>query len=160
MPETLPKKLPGRVPEQIVIRDIAPADRADWFRLWAGYNAFYEAEVAPPISERTWQRLLDPGSNLFGRIAEIEGRVLGFSLSVLHEGTWVDAPICYLEDLFVDPGARGQGVGRALIADLVALGRQRGWSRLYWHTREDNPARKLYDEFTAADDFVRYRLTL
>jgi GNAT superfamily N-acetyltransferase len=148
------------MPEALVIRDIVHADRTAWFRLWAGYNAFYETEVAPQISERTWQRLLDADAALFGRIAEIGGAVVGFSLSVLHEGTWVDAPICYLEDLFVDPAARGQGVGRALIADLVALGKQRGWSRLYWHTREDNPARKLYDEFTAADDFVRYRLTL
>jgi len=148
------------MPEAIVIRDIASADRADWLRLWAGYNAFYETEVAPRISERTWQRLLDADAALFGRIAQVDARVVGFSLSVLHEGTWVDAPICYLEDLFVDPAARGAGVGRALIADLVALGKQRGWSRLYWHTRQDNPARKLYDEFTAADDFVRYRLTL
>lgn len=146
--------------EALVIRDLAPGDRADWFRLWAGYNAFYEAQVAPDISERTWQRLLDADAGLFGRIAEIDARVVGFALGVLHEGTWVDAPICYLEDLFVDPAERGKGIGRALIADLVAIGKQRGWSRLYWHTREDNPARKLYDEFTAADDFVRYRLTL
>ncbi|WP_321839781.1 GNAT family N-acetyltransferase [Paraburkholderia bannensis] len=146
--------------EALVIRDPAPADRADWFRLWAGYNAFYAEPVAPQISERTWQRMLDADTGLFGRIAEIEGRVMGFALGVLHEGTWVDAPICYLEDLFVDPAARGKGMGRALIADLVALGRQRGWSRLYWHTRQDNPARKLYDEFTPADDFVRYRLSL
>lgn len=152
--------MPERMNERVVIRDIAPADRADWLRLWAGYNAFYEAEVSSQISERTWQRLLDPAATLFGRVAEIDARVLGFSLSVLHEGTWVDAPICYLEDLFVDPAARGQGIGRALIDDLVALGRQRSWSRLYWHTRQDNPARKLYDEFAAADDFVRYRLTL
>ena len=143
----------------VLIRDVAPSDRDAWFRLWAGYNAFYETEVAPQISERTWQRLLDSQAPLIGRVAMFEGRVAGFSLSVLHEGTWVDAPICYLEDLFVDPAVRGKGIGRALIGDLVALGRQRGWSRLYWHTRQDNPARRLYDEFVAADDFVRYRLS-
>jgi GNAT superfamily N-acetyltransferase len=142
----------------VLIRDVAPSDRDAWFRLWAGYNAFYETEVAPAVSERTWQRMLDANAPLFGRVAEVDGRVAGFSLCVLHEGTWVDAPICYLEDLFVDPAARGQGLGRRLIEDLAALARTRGWSRLYWHTRADNPARKLYDEFTTADDFVRYRL--
>ncbi|HEY8263776.1 MAG TPA: GNAT family N-acetyltransferase, partial [Methyloceanibacter sp.] len=36
-----------------------------------------------------------------------------------------------------------------------------GWSRLYWHTRESNvAARRLYDKFAKADDFVRYRLVL
>lgn len=143
----------------VVIRDIAPADREAWFALWAGYNAFYRSEVAPQISERTWQRLLDANVPLFGRIAEHEGRAVGFALGVLHEGTWVVTPICYLEDLFVDPACRGQGIGRRLIDDLIALARERGWSRLYWHTHRDNPARKLYDEYTQADDFVRYRLS-
>jgi len=146
------------MPRPILIRDVALADRDAWFSLWAGYNAFYASTISPHISERTWQRMLDPNVPLFGRVAELEGRVAGFSLAVLHEGTWVDAPICYLEDLFVDPASRGAGIGRRLIEDLIALARSRGWSRLYWHTREDNPARKLYDEFATADDFVRYRL--
>lgn len=142
----------------IVMRDLAAADREAWRQLWAGYNAFYQTEVAPRVSERTWERLLDATVPLFGRVAECEGRVVGFSLSVLHEGTWVEAPICYLEDLFVDPAWRGRGIGRRLIDDLVALARARGWSRLYWHTQRDNPARQLYDEYAQADDFVRYRV--
>ena len=41
------------------------------------------------------------------------------------------------------------------------LGRDRGWSRLYWHTRASNEAaRRLYDKFVNADDFVRYRMIL
>ena len=41
------------------------------------------------------------------------------------------------------------------------LGRERGWSRLYWHTRASNEtARRLYDKFVNADDFVRYRMIL
>ena len=82
----------------------------------------------------------------------------GFSVSVLHDGTWVPNPVCHLEDLFVDPMFRGKGVGRRLIQDLINLAKERNWSSLYWHTREGNPARCLYDEFAQADDFVRYRL--
>ena len=47
------------MPPAILIRAVAPADREAWFHLWAGYNAFYESTVAPHISERTWQRMLD-----------------------------------------------------------------------------------------------------
>ncbi|MFG1301667.1 GNAT family N-acetyltransferase [Xanthobacter sp. V3C-3] len=144
----------------VVITDAGPADEAAWRRLWAGYNAFYEADVAPQVTARTWARILDPASPIFCRLAWHEGEAVGFTIGVLHEGTWVTAPICYLEDLFVDPARRGLGLGRALIADLVAQGREAGWSRLYWHTRADNPARKLYDTFVAADDFVRYRMDL
>jgi len=141
-----------------VIRDMRPSDEAGWRRLWDGYNAFYEASVAPEITSRTWQRILDPGSPVLGRIAEAGGDPVGFSLSVLHEGTWVTGPVCYLEDLFVEPAVRGRGIGRKLIQDLLDQARGQGWSTLYWHTRADNPARRLYDEFVEADDFVRYRM--
>ncbi|MGD9656422.1 MAG: N-acetyltransferase family protein, partial [Methylocystis sp.] len=100
-------------------------------------------------------------SALVGRVAEIDTRVAGFTVSVLHDSSWTRSPICYLEDLFVDPALRGAGVGRALIQDLIDLGRMRGWSQLYWVTRANNEAaRRLYDKFALADNFVRYRLTL
>jgi GNAT superfamily N-acetyltransferase len=140
------------------IRDARSSDEADWRRLWDGYNVFYETNVAPEITSQTWQRIIDPASSFLGRIAEADGTVVGFSISILHEGTWVARSVCYLEDLFVDPGCRGKGVGRKLIQDLVDRGKEQNWSTLYWHTRHDNPARRLYDEFVKADDFVRYRL--
>lgn len=143
------------------IRAIAQGDEPAWRRLWAAYNHFYETNVPSEVSDATWRRMLDPTSPLFGRVAEYGGNVIGFSISAIHESTWRMAPICYLEDLFVDPGVRGGGIGSALITDLIDLGRERKWSRLYWHTRADNVvARRLYDRFVKADDFVRYRLNL
>lgn len=47
------------------------------------------------------------------------------------------------------------------MAQPMGLSEGKGWSRLYWYTRESNDvARKLYDQFVEADDFVRYRLFL
>lgn len=144
-----------------LVRDIREADTQDWRRLWAGYNDFYETAVPEEVTEHTLRRLLDPTSAMIGRIAEKDTRIAGFSVSVLHESSWTSSPICYLEDLFVDPTLRGAGVGRALIQDLIDLGRMRGWSQLYWLTRASNePARRLYDKFAQADNFVRYRLAL
>lgn len=143
---------------ETTIRDALQSDLNAWLLLWAGYNTFYETSVPLDITSLTWQRILDPGSMMFCRIAEYDGRVVGFSTSVLHDSTWTSAPGCYLEDLFVNPACRGKGIGRKLIDDLVSLAKTNRWSRLYWHTRDDNPARKLYDEFVTADRFVRYRL--
>ena len=141
----------------ITVRAATAADEPGWRELWAGYNAFYVATVLEPITQSTWRRVLDPAAPVLGRVAESDGRVVGFSNSVLHESTWAAAPICYLEDLFVDPAVRGKGVGRLLLQDLVELARQSGWPTLYWHTRGSNAtARRLYDTFTSADDFVRY----
>ncbi|MBI5314301.1 MAG: GNAT family N-acetyltransferase [Methylocystis sp.] len=144
-----------------LIRDIREADATAWRGLWAGYNDFYETAVPIDVTELTLRRLLDPTSALIGRIAEREGRVVGFSVSVLHDSSWTSSPTCYLEDLFVDPNVRGAGLGRALVQDLIDLGRARGWARLYWHTQAGNErARRLYDSFVEADTFVRYRVTL
>lgn len=142
------------------IRDPRPEDEIFWRRLWAGYNQFYQAEVDEQVTACTWARMLDPASALSARLVESDGAVVGFTIYVLHEGSWVTAPICYLEDLFVDPAFRGKGLGGALIEDLLRLGREKNWSRLYWHTQTKNPARKLYDRFVEADDFVRYRISI
>jgi len=147
--------------DSFLIRDPKPEDKAAWRRLWAAYVAFYEADVPDAVTTGTWARLLDPNSGMMGRLAERNGAVVGFTVSVIHPGSWTLAPVCYLEDLFVDPQARGHGVARALIDDLVTLAREGGWSRLYWHTKASNEtARRLYDCYVEADDFVRYRIFL
>jgi len=72
----------------------------------------------------------------------------------------VTQPLCYLEDLFVDDAARGKGAGRALIEAIINEARVKGWSKVYWVTREGNPARALYDKLAVVDDYVRYRITI
>lgn len=144
----------------VIIRPIQQLDKAQWLTLWQGYNDFYASTLAAEVTERTWARMLNPESSIFGRVAEVEGRVVGFALCVLHEGTWVTAPICYLEDLFVDAAFRGQGIARQLIQFVLNEAKDQQWSRFYWHTRIHNPARKLYDEFIVADDYVRYCIRL
>jgi GNAT superfamily N-acetyltransferase len=143
-----------------IIRDPVAVDERAWRHLWAGYIGFYEAKIPDAVTTRTWQRILDPNSNIFCRLAVTDNLTAGFSISVLHEGTWTVTPICYLEDLFVELKFRGKGIGRLLIQDLVDRARASGWSRIYWHTRASNPARRLYDKFVQADDFVRYRMLL
>lgn len=145
---------------KVTIRDICSADKIRWHVLWNEYNAFFETKLAQEITSRTWERLLDAKSTIFARVAEMNKNIVGFSIGVLHEGTWVATPVCYLEDLFVDPAYRNNGVGQKLIQDMINLGKQENWSNLYWHTRMKNPARKLYNKFIEADDFVRYRLSL
>ena len=139
-------------------RDPHDSDEPDWRRLWSGYNSFYKARIPEAVTNFTWQRILDPKSAIFDRLAIFETAVVGFTVSVLHEGTWTSSPICYLEDLFVDQNYRGHGLGRLLLEDLVELAKAWGWSRLYWHTQAKNPARSLYDKFGDADDFMRYKL--
>ena len=145
----------------IEIRDAEAGDLEAWLVLWKGYCDFYHVEIAPDITMSTWARVLDPMNVLTCRMAVVGGNLVGFAQHHTHLTTWDKRPTCYLEDLFVEPAARGKGLGRALIKDVLNLARERGCSRLYWHTRADNrDARRLYDTFAPADDFVRYRLFL
>jgi GNAT superfamily N-acetyltransferase len=143
----------------MMIRDVDAGDKEAWRALWDAYLAFYRTDLSEEVTASTWSRILDPGSRVSIRVADIDGRLAGFAIHHFHDSTWSIAPDCYLEDLFVEESFRGQGVGRALIEDLIDLCRKRGWSRLYWHTETDNAAaRRLYDTFADTDDYVRYRI--
>ena len=144
------------------VRDATAADEAGFRALWAAYLAFYDMSLDPAVTDQTWARILDPASPMSARLAVDEaGAVLGFAVWHHHIASWHLANDLYLEDLFVDPAARGAGLGRALLDDLFALARARGFGRIYWHTDEDNArARSLYDSYAPADGHIRYRLTL
>lgn len=144
-----------------MIRDAEPHDEQGWRDLWAQYLAFYDVSLTPEITSATWARLMDPASPVKARLAFDGDRMVGFAIHLNHPSTWVLGNDCYLEDLFLTEAARGKGLGRALIEDLMALARARGWQRLYWHTDEANTtARQLYDRFTPSDGHIRYRLKL
>lgn len=145
----------------LLIRDAEAADEAGWRPLWQDYLAFYDHPLPGTTTAFTWARLMSPSSPLKARLAVAGGRVAGFAIHQHHPSTWVEGDDCYLEDLFVDGTARGLGIGRALIDDLTALARSRGWKRLYWHTGRDNArARVLYDSYVPEDGHVRYRMSL
>lgn len=147
----------ARVSSPCIIRAALPSDEPAWRDLWQAYCAFYGTALPDEVTRRTWRRILDPDSSVMCIVAEADGRVVGFANCVVHENTWETQAVCYLEDLFVAPAARGQGTGAALIEWLRNAMRAEGWARLYWMTREDNvQARRLYDRFGQADGFVRY----
>jgi GNAT superfamily N-acetyltransferase len=140
-----------------IIRAALPSDEPVWRQLWRGYCDFYEADVPDAVTNRTWKRILDPDAGVMCLVAEVEGQVVGFANCVVHENTWETQAVCYLEDLYVSPRLRGRGVGGALLEWLRNAMRAEGWARLYWTTRSGNArARRLYDRFAQADDFVRY----
>jgi len=97
----------------ITIRSLEIRDEARWRELWAGYLAFYKCPDLPAaVTDHTWSMLTGPRQDVFGLVAEGDGRVIGIVNCVIHANTWTDKSICYLEDLFVDPAVRGQGVDR------------------------------------------------
>lgn len=143
----------------LIIRPLQTADRTAWTPLWLGYLTFYEVELAPEITESTWQRLLDPDCDMHALCALNEaGEMIGIVHYLFHPVTWAKEPRCYLEDLYVSQAARGTGAGRALIKAVYAASDKRGADQVYWLTQENNEtARRLYDRVGHLTPFVKYQ---
>lgn len=142
----------------LIIRPVAASDASAWRALWQGYLDFYDAADLPAeTTAATWARILDPDSPVKCTVAVLDDDVAGFAVTVMHPGTWTTRPLCYLEDLFVNPAARGRGIGRTLIAALAEQGRREGWEKLYWQTHKENVrAQKLYETLCPQTDWRRY----
>jgi GNAT superfamily N-acetyltransferase len=145
---------------------IRPATEADvplilrFIRELAEYERLLHEVVA------TEDRLRD---SLFGArpaaevvIAEEDGEPAGFALFFHNYSTFLAQPGIYLEDLYVRPEARGGGTGRALLAHLARLARERGCGRLEWWVLDWNePARRFYRSLGAQpmDEWTVHRIT-
>ncbi len=139
----------------VKIAPLRVADRARWNVLARGYKTFYETVLPDADYDRTWARLMQ-GDTIHGLGAHADGRLVGITHYLLHASSW-SADVCYLQDLFVDAEARGQGVARALIESVADAARARGAPKLYWLTHRDNAtARMLYDKVAAHRGFIRY----
>lgn len=149
------------MPHAMTVRPIQQTDFDVWLPLWHGYNAFYgrkdETALAPEITEVTWQRFFDPTEPVFALVAEIDGQLLGLTHYLYHRSTTRIELTCYLQDLFTDPVARGQGVGRALIHGVYEQAKAAGIKRVYWQTHTSNSAgRLLYDKVASHAGFLIY----
>lgn len=143
-----------------IVRYLTPEDHDAWHHLWDGYCEFYKVVMPADVTAKSWERLLDEGNpDFFGLVAERDGAVIGIANCILHGTTWAIAPRCYLNDLFVDPAARGSGAGKAMIERLQQMGAEQGWDKIHWLTAEDNAtARRLYDQFAPKTAFVQYAI--
>ena len=140
------------------IREVHAEDFTAWLPLWEGYNSFYQRTLPHEITKISWERFLNPAEPMYALVAEEDGRLLGLAHYLFHRNTSMINDSCYLQDLFTAPGARGQGIGKALIEAVYERARSNGSHRVYWQTHESNAsARRLYDQMADHSGFIVYR---
>jgi GNAT superfamily N-acetyltransferase len=99
---------------------------------------------------------------LFAHVAELDGEVVGCALWFKNFSTWDGEHGIYLEDLYVRPGARGSGLGKALLAALAEECVRNGYTRLQWWVLDWNkPAIGFYESLGAVpmDEWTVFRIS-
>ena len=139
---------------------IAAGHRAGWDVLYAGYAAFYKVDQTDGMRDRVWSWLHDPDADTEGLVAiDDDGRVVGLAhfaklTRPLHAST-----AALLNDLFVPPDKRGEGIAAALLDAGCDVAGERGWAAVRWLTAEDNyRARALYDRVSVKTPFLVYEV--
>jgi GNAT superfamily N-acetyltransferase len=148
------------------LTDIRPATPDDIPTILALIGELAEYEREPQAAQATHADLLRDGFGPTPRfhclIAEIDGSAVGFALYFYNYSTWRGhAGIC-LEDLFVRPPFRGQGIGKSLLAAVAAIAEAEGCPRLEWAVLNWNtPAIDFYNSVgaLAQSDWTTMRLS-
>lgn len=147
----------------MLIAALQPDDYDAWLPLW---RANMEHAVTDDITTATWQRICDPAQNVGGLCARnadgtMNGDMIGICHYITHPTTGNLKPVCYMQDLYVDPAHRRRGAARKLVTYLAALGTTQGWARIYWLAERNNaPAQKFYDSIGVRLDFTLHVLPL
>ena len=115
----------------IIIRPAVAGDVPDILRLIRALAAFEREPDAVEATEAMLHaRLFGPDARVFAHMAAVDGAIVATAIWFLNFSTWTGRHGLYLEDLFVEPAARGRGVARALFEALAGEAAARGCARI------------------------------
>jgi GNAT superfamily N-acetyltransferase len=125
-------------------REAVLADAATVAALLHEFNVeFAEPSPGPDVLAGRLNRLLAGDST----IAILAGEpAVGFALVTLRSNVWFDAPVALLDELYVVPAMRGQGIGTALLVACCERLGSRGVTLVEINVDgEDRDARRFYE---------------
>jgi GNAT superfamily N-acetyltransferase len=134
------------------IRPARPEDCGELLRLIHALAVYEKLEhMAVGTEAMLRENLFGPRPACEAILLEVDGRAVGFALYFTSFSTFLCKPGLYLEDLFVEPGYRGRGLGKALLQRLAQLVVERGWGRFEWRVLDWNePSIRFYESLGAS----------
>lgn len=155
--------VPAEAPDRFAIRFAQPTDVPTVLGFVHKLAEYEHLSHEVQLDEAALYKLLF-GARPYAEVvlAELGGRAIGFALFFHTVSTFAGKPGIHLEDLFVDPQARGKGYGKALMAHLAHLAVERGCARFEWAVLNWNePSIAFYQQLGAKplDTWHVYRLS-
>jgi ribosomal protein S18 acetylase RimI-like enzyme len=146
----------------ITVSSISDDDRAQWEGLYYGYAEFYKVPMNDDILETVWGWIQDVENPFYGLIAKDEnGKAVGLMHCRQMPSPLRGAQVGFLDDLFVDPDSRGQGIVECLYEGLNRLAAEQGWPLIRWITAENNyRGRSVYDRISEKTQWVTYQMAV
>ena len=138
-----------------MIGTVTAADLPELLPLMRAYCDFYEVAPSDEALLAMARELIDdPAKEGVQLIARSEdGRAIGFATIFWTWSTLTASRVAVMNDLFLDPAARGGGAAEQLIDACAERAREHGATELAWTTGHDNErAQRLYDRIGAQRD--------
>jgi ribosomal protein S18 acetylase RimI-like enzyme len=135
-------------------------DRAEWEMLYLGYADFYNIPMSKETLDTLWSWIFDDTTKFYALIAKNEdGNALGLMHCREMPSPLRGALVGFLDDLYVLPEYRGQGVVDALYSALNDFAKDKGWPFVRWITAEDNyRGRAVYDKIAEKTQWLTYQM--
>ncbi|OZE85329.1 GNAT family N-acetyltransferase [Rhodococcoides fascians] len=144
----------------IEIRKVQQDDREQWAQLFRQYRSFYALQSDETVVDRVWGWITDPSHESAALAATVDDTTM---VGIAHHRRFARPSTgtvgLYLDDLFVDPHHRGEGIGRKLLGELAIMAGANGLSVVRWITAESNTrARELYESAAHRTHWLTYDL--
>lgn len=143
----------------LIVRCAEPDDSKALFGLIQGLAEYEKLSHAVTGDASTLQEHLF-GSRRYieALLAEYAGKAVGFALFFHNYSTFLTKPGIYLEDLFVLPEYRRQGIGKALLIKLAQIALERDCGRLEWSVLDWNESAQAFYRSMGASILEEWRI--
>ncbi|MFN5893573.1 MAG: GNAT family N-acetyltransferase [Dolichospermum sp.] len=143
----------------LIVRFAQPGDVITLFKLIQGlaeYGKLSHAVIGN--AEALKDHLFGSPKYVDAIIAEIDGQAVGFAIFFHNYSTFLTKPGIYLEDIFVSPEYRRQGIGKALLTKVAQIAVERDCGRLEWSVLDWNVSAQEFYRNMGADILEDWRI--
>jgi ribosomal protein S18 acetylase RimI-like enzyme len=144
---------------KIVVGELSLQDKSQWQALYRGYAEFYQVPMNQEVLDTVWSWIFDKNNAFYALVAKDgAGQCLGLMHYRAMPSPLRGKIVGFLDDLFIKPEFRGQGIVEALYQGLNESAVQKGWSFVRWITAENNyRGRGVYDKLSDKTHWVTYQ---